>query len=65
MSLQQGEAENTNSPNPYPPLSALPQPLDKMEREEVRKEALKYVDKGFQLVAKEKVRGGEGGREAP
>ena len=54
-----------NSPNPSPPLSALPQPLDKMEREEVRKEALKYVDKGFQLVAKEKVRGGEGGREAP
>jgi hypothetical protein len=27
-----------------------------MEREEVRKEALKYVEKGFQLVAKEKVR---------
>lgn len=31
------------------------QPLDKMERDEVRKEALKYVEKGFQLVAKEKV----------
>ena len=31
------------------------EPLDKMEREEVRKEALKFVDKGFQLVANEKV----------
>lgn len=31
------------------------QPLDKLERQEVRREALKYVDKGFQLVAKEKV----------
>ncbi|GAX80090.1 hypothetical protein CEUSTIGMA_g7528.t1 [Chlamydomonas eustigma] len=31
------------------------QPLDKMERDEVRKEALKYVEKGFKLVAKEKV----------
>lgn len=31
------------------------QPLDKLERQEVRKEALKYVEKGFQLVAKEKV----------
>lgn len=31
------------------------EPLDKMEREEVHKEALKFVDKGFQLVANEKV----------
>lgn len=31
------------------------QPLDKMEREEVQKEAAKYVEKGFKLVAQEKV----------
>lgn len=36
-------------------LNHLLQPLDKLEREEVRKEALKFVEKGFQLVAKEKV----------
>ncbi len=32
------------------------QPLDKMERAEVHTEAAKYVEKGFKLVAKEKVR---------
>eukprot|EP00955_Chlamydomonas_euryale_P029094 306662-Chlamydomonas_euryale.AAC.4 len=31
------------------------QPLDKMEREEVQKEAAKYVEKGFKLVAQEKI----------
>ena len=36
-------------------LRVCVQPLDKLERQEVRREALKYVDKGFQLVAKEKV----------
>ncbi|KAG1653989.1 hypothetical protein FOA52_007182 [Chlamydomonas sp. UWO 241] len=30
-------------------------PLDKMEREEMHREAAKYVDAGFKLVAKEKV----------
>ncbi len=40
----------------HPHVHACAQPLDKMEREEVRKEAVKYVEKGFKLVAKEKVR---------
>lgn len=35
-------------------MSSL-QPLDRMEREEVRKEAEKFVEPGFKLVAKEKV----------
>ncbi len=33
------------------------QPLDKLEREEVRKQAEKFVEPGFKLVAKEKVCG--------
>lgn len=32
-----------------------PQKLDKLEREELQKEAAKFVDAGFRLVATEKV----------
>lgn len=42
---------------PCKSLQCMPslQPLDRMERDEVRKEAEKFVEPGFKLVAKEKV----------
>jgi F-type H+-transporting ATPase subunit O len=52
MRKHQSSILNKQNTNIFP---SLMKPLDKMEREEVRKEAAKYVEKGFQLVAKEKV----------
>ncbi len=45
-------------PAHMPDLCALPhpQPMDKLERADVVQQASKFVDPGFKLVAKEKVR---------
>jgi hypothetical protein len=42
-------------------ITPPPQPLDKLERVELRKEAAKFVEPGFKLVMQEKVRRGRGG----